>query len=209
MDAGRAWQTDSSKTRQEAFELAANIFLYSVDKRNLMAKGDTYIVHPNTTPATRHVKIARIETDGNWDPEPAGWPRLAAIMHNNNAIDLDVAPVKLGSDKLAGYKFASLTGTTPFKLEDAQQKELKDFVAKGGTLVVDAAGGSSEFAESAEAQLPLIFWRGCEQRAGHSAPFREPDLFRRKQDCRSFLSHLYPSHHHRQNQDPALERDHD
>ncbi len=174
VDAGRAWQTDSNKTRQESFELAANIFLYSVDKRNLMAKGDTYIVHANTTPAAKHVKIARIETDGNWDPEPAGWPRLAAIMHNNNSIDLDMASVKLGSGKLAGCQFASLTGTTKFKFDDAQQKELKDFVAKGGTLVVDAAGGSTDFVESAEAQLPIIFGADANKGLASELPAGSP-----------------------------------
>jgi hypothetical protein len=70
-----------------------------------------------------------------------------------------VQPVTLGDGKLAGSgaRLAHLTGTGPFTLNPAQQKDLKDYVAKGGTLVVDAAGGSSDFAESAEAQLAAVF----------------------------------------------------
>jgi hypothetical protein len=157
LDPGRAWQTDSTMTRQLAFELAANIFLYSVDKTNLQTKGGTYIVHPNATPAARNLKIARVEFDGNWDPEPAGWRRLAAVMHNQNSTDLTVETVKLGAGKLTEYKIASLTGTTKLILNDVQRKEIKNFVDQGGTLIVDAAGGSTDFAESAESELRTIF----------------------------------------------------
>ena len=44
-DLGRAWQTESTKIREEAFQLAGNIFLYATGKENLEHKGDTYIVH--------------------------------------------------------------------------------------------------------------------------------------------------------------------
>ena len=157
IDAGRGWQTDSTKTREESFQLAADLFLYSIDKKNLRYKGDTYIVHPNSTPATKKLTVARIETDGNWDPEPGAWKRLSAIMHNQNGTDLTIESVKVGAGKLATYKIAALTGTTKLLLNESQRKELKDFVGKGGTLVVDAAGGSTEFAESAEAELQAIF----------------------------------------------------
>ena len=173
-DAGRAWQTDSTKTREEAFQLAANIFLYSVDKKNLESKGSTYIVHSNSTPAGKKLKIARIETDGNWDPEPAGWPRLGAILHNNNATDLAAEPVKLGSGKLAEYKIASLTGTTKIFFSEAQRKELKDFAEKGGTLIVDAAGGSAEFADSAETELKTIFGASAAKDLATPLPLGSP-----------------------------------
>ena len=42
-------------------------------------------------------------------------------------------------------KFAHLTGTTSFKLDDAARNEIKQFVEAGGTLVIDAAGGSGKF----------------------------------------------------------------
>jgi hypothetical protein len=71
--------------------------------------------------------------------------------------DLDVTVAKLGKDKLTDAKVVHLTGTTPFTLDPASQVELRNVINAGGTLVIDAAGGSSEFADSAERLLPLLF----------------------------------------------------
>jgi len=93
----------------------------------------------------------------NPDPEPGGWPHLAAIMQNENQVRLDVNAVKLGTGDLAKYKLAHLTGTTRLVLNAEQRKELKTFVEAGGTLIVDSAGGSAAFADAAEAELKQIF----------------------------------------------------
>jgi hypothetical protein len=42
-------------------------------------------------------------------------------------------------------------------LTEPQRQEIKNFVNAGGTLVVDAAGGSSPFAASAEKELTALF----------------------------------------------------
>jgi hypothetical protein len=99
------------------------------------------------------VKLARLQYAGNWNPEPAGWRRLATHLLNTQSLQLDVEPVQLGSGKLADFKLAHLTGTTSLKLNDAAAAELKQFVEAGGTLLVDAAGGSPEFALAAETEL--------------------------------------------------------
>jgi hypothetical protein len=156
-DPGRVWQTDSSKLRPEMFELAADIFQYAADRQNLYFKGDTYIVKPDASQPTNTLSIARIQTDGNWDPEPGGWTRLAGILHNDRALQLNVEPVKLGAGKLLGYKIAHLTGTSRIVFNDSQRQELRTFVTSGGTLIVDAAGGDPVFAESCEAELKRIF----------------------------------------------------
>jgi hypothetical protein len=82
--------------------------------------------------------------------------------------------VKLGDGKLTGYKLAHLTGTTKFNLRDEQRKELKDFVDHGGTLVVDAAGGAGDFANSAERELPAIFGAGTIDSMGSILPPDSP-----------------------------------
>lgn len=158
-DLSRAWQARSEKTREEAYHLGANIFLYSVDMRNLRYKGDTYIVTPDPkVKPTKNLVVKRLEVGENWNPEPGGWPRLAAILHNKPyEIALDVQPAKIDPAEISGAKIIDLTGTGSFKLTDGQRKTIKDFVEGGGSLIVDAAGGSSEFADSAEAELKAIF----------------------------------------------------
>jgi hypothetical protein len=162
-DPARYWQIrnfSSGQTKPLA-ELAANIYLYAIDKTSLKSKfkGQTYIVKRNEkVPAGKAVKVARIEYTGNWDPEPGSWRRFTNLMHNTRGMDLTVTPVKLGEGKLTKeYAIAHLTGTMRFKLTPAQEKELKDFVNGGGTLIVDAAGGAVEFKEAVEGALTATF----------------------------------------------------
>jgi hypothetical protein len=157
-DPGRYWQMREEKNKSESYELMQNILFYAADKTTLRKRGDSYIVEIN--PAAKvapTVQVARLMVGDNPDPEPGGWRRLAAVLNNEDKIGITVNDVKLGEGKLAGNKIAHLTGTTDFTLSAAQKKELADFVNSGGTLVVDAAGGSSDFANAAERELAAIF----------------------------------------------------
>ena len=162
-DPAKYWQLEEVTGREEFFQSADDIFLYAVDKQNLLKKGETYLVYPDANvTADRRIKLARLQYDGNYDPEPGGWRRLSAILQNTCNAQLRILPVKLGDDKLGsghglGAHIAHLTGTTRFKLKDADRAELKKFVEGGGTLIVDAAGGSVDFADSAESELSTIF----------------------------------------------------
>lgn len=156
-DPSRAWQTRSDRTRESLFQLGANIFLYAIDKENLLNKGQTYVVKKNFTPAAKTIKLARLEAGENPNPEPGGWARLAAILHNTSKIDLDVKLIKPAAADLNGFRIAHLTGTARITLTAAQRSAIRQFVIGGGTLIVDAAGGSAEFADSAEAELRAMF----------------------------------------------------
>lgn len=156
-DPGRAWQAQSTKTRGEMFELGANLFLYVADRKNLRFRGETTWVEadPKITPANS-LAVNRLQYSGNWDPEPGGWRRLSAIVHNQNRATLTVAPVTPGRDAMTA-PIAHLTGTLPLKLSPEARVAIKKYVDGGGTLVVDAAGGSPDFATSAELELAAIF----------------------------------------------------
>ncbi|HEY8667285.1 MAG TPA: DUF4159 domain-containing protein, partial [Tepidisphaeraceae bacterium] len=114
-DVAKYWQLNVVERRPEMFQLAADIFLYAVDKQNLLYKGQTYIVTPEPAVVpTGKLSVARIEYDGNWDPEPGGWRRLAALLHNNYKVEMTVEAVKLGGGKIGRYRVAHLTGTEAF-----------------------------------------------------------------------------------------------
>jgi hypothetical protein len=159
-DYSRYWQLGLYAGREEANEFLWNLYFYAVDKSGMRYKGQTYVVHPSPQikPA-KEIKVARLEYAGNWDPEPGGWRRLHAVVHNHNQTDVVARRVKLGAGELAGggYKVAHLTGTGTFTLTPEERAELKAFVEGGGTLIADACGGSTEFGEAAEAQLTSLF----------------------------------------------------
>jgi hypothetical protein len=166
-DPARFWQTGAIAGHEPVYELMANLFLYATEHRDLRTKPESWLVtpQPNVAPPTT-LRVARLSYEGNWNPEPAGWPRLAAILHNQNAVELKIVRVKLGDHQLGaapragdaqgGYRLAHLTATGKFTLRDAQRAELKAFVESGGTLFVDAAGGESQAAQSLEAELTAL-----------------------------------------------------
>ena len=158
-DPGRYWQMNAPSKKEEWFEVIADIFLYAVDKQNLRYKGQTYIVTPQTHISTSDtIKVARVKYDGKWDPEPGGWRRLAAVLHNEHRTKLEVTPVEPKEGNLNGYPLAHLTGARPIKLDETSRAALKDYVTKqNGTLLIDATGGSGAVAESIATELAAMF----------------------------------------------------
>lgn len=162
-DAARAWQAQML-IKEEMFQLGANIFLYSVDKQNLQRRGESHIVKPPPdAKLQRTIKLARLTYDGNWDPEPGSWRRLAAVLRNESADELIVEPVVLGVAALDEYRVAHLTGTQAIKLDDKQRADVRAFVDGGGTLIIDSCGGSSAFGLAIESELRAIFGPDADQ----------------------------------------------
>ena len=157
-DPARWWQDAGGyKRHADAFELGADIYQYSVD-RQLWHKGESYVVHIDPKIVKeRSMKVARLAIGSNWDPEPAGWKRLAATIHNEDKVEVNVFFAKAGDGSLTAAKVAHLTGTEDFKFTPAEALELKSFVNNGGTLIIDAAGGSTVFADAAERELKAMF----------------------------------------------------
>ena len=155
-DPSKAWQFQQSTGHEELYQFAANLFLYSVDKDGLAPKGDTYIVVPDPKiKPTKTIDIQRITYAGNADPEPGGWKRLNAILHNGDHVDLKMTMT--APEKLSGKTIAHLTGTGSFKLNEEAIAGIKTFIQAGGTLVVDAAGGNPDFVDSADRVLKQVF----------------------------------------------------
>jgi hypothetical protein len=172
-DPAKYWQTRAIGGRESYHQIMTDIFLYTTEKQAPRFKGQTYIVTENPAlKATRNMKVARLKYAGTWDPEPGGWRRMAAYMHNFQSLDLTVEPVELGTGKLtaAEYKIAHLTGNVRFHLSEKQKADLKAFTDGGGVLVVDACGGSGEFASAAEVELGALFGADYKQAVAPLSP---------------------------------------
>ncbi|CAN5375131.1 DUF4159 domain-containing protein [soil metagenome] len=163
-DPAKAWQQADNKSKEDQFQLLSEIFNYTSEGQDLRYKGATYIVKAKPEiKATRSIKVARLDMGENPNPEPGSWRRLAAVMHNDYATDVETAMVKPDGDALKDYKVAHLTGTGKFKMTDEQMKAVKAFVEGGGTLIIDAAGGDTEFASGAEDALHTMFGDDAKQ----------------------------------------------
>lgn len=191
-DLSKAWQLRSDRTKEELYQLGANVFLYTVRERPVGYKGDTYIVRDNPeAKPERAIKVARVMLGDNPDPEPGGWRRLAAVMKNGGVADVAIETVRPDKGKLQGYKVAHLTGTTKFKLPEPAKAEIKAFIDAGGTLVVDAAGASADFGDSAVDAMVALFGEPARKAAREPLSpnhglFTLPEMRIEKFDYRNF-----------------------
>ena len=160
-DLARFWQMNAYKGNEPAYELMSSVVLYASDRRNLKFKGATHIVRADkdVPDNERKFKVARLKWNGNWDPEPGGWRRIAAVLHNKKDVDITPEPVDLGQGTLdaATHPVAHLTGTGPITLSKEQLAELRKYALKGGVILADAAGGNSEMSEALQRDLVQIF----------------------------------------------------
>jgi hypothetical protein len=159
-DVAQNWQRQAVQQRPEQFQMMENILVYATDKfAGLRRKGLNEFPRPDPkiTAKTR-VKIARLYFNGNWNPEPAGWRRLTADLHNRRGVDLSGAAVNPDTTAIdPSFALADLTGTGDFTLSPAAAKAITDYVNGGGTLVIDAAGGDGAFATAAEKAIAQLF----------------------------------------------------
>ena len=153
-----AWQFGRSKTQKWAFEAATNIFMYVTGKGSLRSRGvGLYPPAPKTAPE-RTIHLARLKHSGNNDPEPLAYERFSRLLAKRTLIGLKVfGPMDITNLPASGVKIATLTGTESFMLTEEEKEALRQFVEAGGLLVIDAAGGSKAFAESAEKHLGEAF----------------------------------------------------
>jgi hypothetical protein len=110
-------------------------------------------------PASRHVTVARLAFNGNWNPEPGAWPRLSRLMASRGAADVTITEVLLKDlgAMPALPAMAHLAGVGKLVLTDEEQKALQNYVNAGGTLFVEALGGDPAFAASAAELLKTLF----------------------------------------------------
>jgi hypothetical protein len=158
-DAAKSWQTNEYTVRNDHFALMADVYQYAIDKVHANVKGRTHVVRENGTIKADKppIKVARLLIkNANTDPEPGGWRRLTSIFRNTLKTPLVVTNVDPEVDDLNGYHVAHLTGVGPVQLKPAAIANLKKFVAAGGVLVIDAAGGDQKFVASVGGQLHNI-----------------------------------------------------
>jgi hypothetical protein len=117
------------------------------------------------------IPIARLKYAGNFDPEPAAWERFTRYFWYETGWRLAplITPITelryspepwmnaIGDESTASpttagagstFRIAHLTGTTVDPPSTDEAAALRAFVESGGTLIVDAAGGSRRFVDA-------------------------------------------------------------
>jgi uncharacterized protein DUF4159 len=160
------WQLRSVASARWAYEAAANVFLYVTDRGLALHAGRdvTQSTAPDRFAARASVTVARLRYEGNYDPEPLAARRFARLMGQRNQVQVDILdPMPAKALPESGADLAWLTGTAGFSLVDEEKQALRNFVSRGGTLLIEAAGGdpggpgSRGFSDDAEKLLAEMF----------------------------------------------------
>jgi hypothetical protein len=174
-DLTKGWGTTRVDPRERsksvASELGVNLVVYATGKRDLRRRTESPYVAERTGQPVGTIPVARLRYDGNWDPEPWGWVRAARQFDHETSIALDVRPVDIVALEPRTAPVAHLTGTAAHSFTDAEVKVLRDYVQKGGVLLIDACGGSRAFADSVRTGLLARAFPGTSPRlVGTSDP---------------------------------------
>lgn len=154
-DLSRYWQTRDklSPRAKPAFEMGMNLFVYAAGKRDLRNRLESSWIAAAKTSPVFTIPVARLQYAGNWDPEPAAWPRFSNWLQRQTGYGLNVTPVAIRDLDVRQFPFAHLTGTSRLTPNDAEVAALQRYVRAGGVLLIDPCGGISSFDQSIRAEL--------------------------------------------------------
>ncbi|MBI5725829.1 MAG: DUF4159 domain-containing protein [Planctomycetes bacterium] len=168
-----AWQTYQVATGKPNFDAAANIILYVTDRQFRNRGTEIWPAEP-TASAAKTVSVARLRYPGNYDPEPLALEKFARHMAQKYPIRVELAGVKktpapasapagasqpspeiektgiAAAELKPGTTLAIMSGTGRFTLPAADKDALKKYADSGGTILLESAGGSGGFFESAQ-----------------------------------------------------------
>ncbi|KPK80778.1 MAG: hypothetical protein AMJ81_11330, partial [Phycisphaerae bacterium SM23_33] len=171
------WQTNAYVTGEDAFELAFNIVYFATDRASPRHRGTSTWPPDSPIVPLRLARVARIQHNGNWDPEPLAWTRFGMLMGQKWQTKLVCETVTPGKLDVNEHRVAHMTGTNALSLSAPEKQALKAYVASGGTLIIDAAGGSEAFGSSAVALLNGLFGEGALHHVPNMSPvYRLPGM---------------------------------
>ena len=149
VDLVTTWQNMDTKNNLTAFQVAANVYFYATGKHRINA--DFSLAGTPNSAATgpvRVINVALIRHSGMWNPDPDGLAQFAAMARSSYHTQLTFTVESMDDLDASKTPVAYMIGTQKFDLSWQTEHNLRNFLNNGGTLVVEAAGGSQDFTDS-------------------------------------------------------------
>jgi len=154
-DIGCPWQTKAMAGRKYLFDWGINLFTYATDRRPLRSKLESRVSQQKerftgkvTAGRKKSLKVVRVKYDGaGWltNRNYGGWKNVRDYASNKAGLSVTVNNAGTTPNALAGADIAYLTGPGEIPMAADQQQALKAYLAKGGFLWAEAAGGNAAF----------------------------------------------------------------
>jgi hypothetical protein len=150
-----AMELGPGRRQRAEFNLMANLYLYLTEMGAAAPRGQATWedAAPQPTGRTarpmRKARLARLRHKGNWNPEPLAFRQLTRMLADEQNIELTLSePLAPSELRDKNWPIAHITGTGKLELSEADIAALRAYLADGGKLIAEAAGGSPEFARA-------------------------------------------------------------
>lgn len=167
IDLSCGWNADTNPIeggvlydQNDALKLGSNIVTYCLAEYQYGRFFDHQKVYHQATDATRdQFVLGQIVHNGEWDPTPHGVPNLLKTIDQNTTMHVQFKRVAVDPEKGDIFSFPVLfmVGQRKFELSDTAERRLRKYLDDGGTLIVDAAIGSTEFNDAFAAEMKKIY----------------------------------------------------
>jgi hypothetical protein len=155
--------TDSVQQQVSAgLSIGINVLAYATN-RELKYKEDVPAVveKGSQTDTIERAKlyIAKAKHSGGWNVAPAALPNLQRALNKELGIlvPTDQREVALSDPRLFDYHMVFMHGRNEFKLSDAERKQLRTFVERGGMILADAVCASPAFDRAFRREIAPLF----------------------------------------------------
>ena len=152
-DMARDWARDWTDAGRAHYQVGLNLFVYANGKTQLHNRLESPYIPPPPVAPTGQIPVVRLSYAGNWDPEPYAWTRFRNYFQWEAQEDVKVTDGDLGSLLPGQAPLAVLTGTASVTFDQKQVNAVRAYVQAGGVLLIDACGGSADFAISVKQSL--------------------------------------------------------
>ncbi len=146
-DLSRVWQRHAFSAKRP-WIFAENLYLYCTGDGDLTNRLKSIYVPRSNGHTNRTLHVTQLKYAGNWNPEPFAWRRYARISRLNYGTTIDYTSSATVASTSARHSLVYITGTSQVALTSQQVSAIKQYLAAGGTLLMDCIGGHASTAGS-------------------------------------------------------------
>lgn len=158
----RKFSEDVQARVEAARALGANVLAYATNREvKYKLDIDRTVEADETQDSFERAKIyiAKIQHSGGWNAAPGALSQLLRVISHETGlrVSTDRRELALTDRRLFGYQIIFLHGRQAFRLSEAERKQLRTYVERGGVVIGDAICGSEDFAKSFRAEMAAAF----------------------------------------------------
>jgi hypothetical protein len=167
IDLSCGWNADTNPieggvlyAQDDALKMGANIVTYCLAEYQYGRFFAHQKVYHQSADATRdQLVLGQLVHNGDWDPAPHGLPNLLKTIDGTTTLNVQFKRVPVDPEKTDVFQFPVLfmCGQRDFQFSPTTRKRLREYLDNGGTMVVDAAVGSTEFDAAFRKEIRQVY----------------------------------------------------